>query len=875
VSPGNAPSPAGAGRAPSGSAGRAPSGSAGRAPSGSAGRAPLALGCALFLLSGIGALVVEATWLRWLRLLLGGTAPAVSATLVAFMAGQALGAAWASRAAPRWRRPLRVYAALELGAAAAALAVPGLLRLAEAALDPFYDGLRTAPALLVALRTAVALAAMLPAAACFGATYPALASATLRSPAALGSAGALLYGVNTAGAALGLWAATFLLPERLGVSGGHAVGVACLAGAGAAAWLASGRFGALPAPASAPAVPAPRAPALARLAALSGFGSFAAQVLLTQAFARVLNQSSFAFGAVGLVTLLALAVGALAVAALERSGRLAAERLLGGALVAAALTFAAFPAVFVGATDGLAFLGSERPWPGYGFAAFGLAAATAGPALLAAALVLPATLALAGRAEPAASPGRVAGRLLAFNTAGAVAGALAAPWLLLPGLGLWLALAGLGGLYAAAALFAVPSVPGQSRLLRDVALGLGWMLVISRGSPVGLPPLRLEPSDRLLAAEQGAAGLVAVLERGGGRVLQIDNHYALGGSADAVRQERQGHLPLLLHPAPRRVAFLGSATGSSAGAALAHEAVERLTLVELVPGVAAAAEAWFGVENRGVYRHPRSEVVLDDARNWLRATRARFDVIVGDLFVPWQAGTGALYAREHFAAARARLAPGGVFCQWLPLYQLGAEEFAVIAATFHDVFPDAFLLRGDLFATHPIVALVGGAGPLPEPARVAAAAARLAAAGVADRWVTHPAGVFALAVAPLAPAAAGWAALPRNADDAPVIEFLAARTHGGGAGKAAPFTGLAFAGFAKGLREAASGALAALPAALRRAGDGGHALQVAGALHAAGRDAEAGEALAAAAAALPPELFAEAPPDPTAAEVWAGDGDVH
>ena len=167
----------------------------------------------------------------------------------------------------------------------------------------------------------------------------------------------------------------------------------------------------------------------------------------------------------------------------------------------------------------------------------------------------------------------------------------------------------------------------------------------------------------------------------------------------------------------------------------------------------------------------------------------------------------------------------------------------MIAATFLDVFPDAFLLRGDLFASHPIVALVGGAGAAPDPRTVAAGAERLRAAGVRDRWVTHAEGPFALYVAPLASAADGWRALPRNSDDRPVIEFLAARAHAGGAGKPALFTGLAFVGFAKDLRQAAAAALAALPPTARRAGDGGHALQVAGALHAAGRDAEAGQAL--------------------------------
>ncbi len=834
-------------------------------------RAPLALACGLFLLSGIGALIVETTWLRWLRLLLGATAPAVSATLIAFLGGQALGAWLASRAAPRWRRPLRVYGALELTAAAASLAVPGLLALAGSWLDPHYDALRSSPALLTALRTAIALAATLPAATCFGATYPALASATLGTSATLGSGGTLLYGVNTLGAALGLWLASFVLPEAIGVTAGHAVGVACLALAGTGAWLASQRM-----PELVPATPPPEQPAasphlaarLLWLAWLSGLGSFAAQVLLTQSFARVLNQSAFAFGSVGLVTLLALALGALLVAVLERTRVALPEDALGYALVAAALGFAAFPAMFVAGTDGLAFLGSDRPWPAYGFAAFHLAAATAGPALLAAAVVLPATLALAGRAGASASPGQIAGRLLAWNTGGALAGALLAPYVLLPNLGLWLALAGVGVVYAAAAVFLAPVAPGRSRLLRDVALGLGWMLVISRGSPAALPPLRIEPDARLLAAEQSAAGLVAVLEREGGRFIQIDNHYALGGSADAVHQEREGHLPLLLHPAPRQVAFLGSATGSSAAAALAHASVEHITLVELVPGVAAAAHEYFGDLNRGVYADAKSEVVLDDARNFLRATSARFDVIVGDLFVPWQAGTGALYAREHFAAARAHLAPGGLFCQWLPLYQLSAEEFRSVAATFLDVFPDAFLLRGDLFASHPIVALVGGAGPVPDPGVVAAGAARLRDAGVQDRWVTQPLGLFALYVAPLAAFAEPWRALPRNSDEHPVIEWLAARAHAGGAGKAELFTGLAFAGFAKALREAATTELAALPADARRAGDGGHALQVAGALYVAGRAADAGQALAAASSLLPPGLFADAAPDPTAAEAW-------
>jgi spermidine synthase len=836
---------------------------------------PLALAAILFLLSGAGALVVETTWLRWLRSLLGASAPAVSATLVAFMSGQALGAALASRWARRARRPLVWYGVLEGLAAAACLAVPVLLELFRSALDPVTDSLRTTPALLTAARFAIALAATLPAALCFGASLPLLARATIAAPERLGQGAALLYGINTAGAALGVVLASFFLPDWIGVSWGHGAGVSLLATAGLVAYVI-GRGHAPLAPRGGPEQRvAPPARRLRTLAAVSGLASFAAQVLLVQAFARVLNQSTYAFATVLIVTLLALAIGALVVWAVERSGRMPPVSVLGWSLVAAALAFAAFPTVFVGATDGLTYLGTEQPWPDYLWRSFGLAAVCAGPALLASAVVFPALLAMAGHdaERNAAEPGSLVGTLLAWNTGGALVGALVAPYVLLPALGLWLALSALGILYGAAAVFLVGAPPGGSRLLRDIALGLGWMAVMSRGSPLELPPLRVEEGARLLASEQSAAGLVAVLERDGIRRLQIDNHYSLGGSGGTVRQERQGHLPLLLHPAPERVAFLGSATGSSAGAALLHPSVRENTLVEIVPGVARAAERYFDAENQGVYRSGRSHIVLDDARNFLRATRESYDVIVADLFVPWRAGTGSLYTRQHFEAARKRLAPGGLFCQWLPLYQLSREEVLVIAATFSDVFPDAFAMRGDFFATHPILALVGGAAlPTPEQSRQRAEA--LAAAGIEDRWLTHPLGLFSLYLAPLGPSAQTWQAIPRNTDDRPEIEFLAARTHAGARGKQVALVGLDYSDFAKSLRESAAdaGALDDLPGAARRAGDGGHALQVAGALFNTGGRAQASQALATAAELLPPELLSEAAPDPSAAEAWRDTG---
>ena len=124
-------------------------------------------------------------------------------------------------------------------------------------------------------------------------------------------------------------------------------------------------------------------------------------------------------------------------------------------------------------------------------------------------------------------------------------------------------------------------------------------------------------------------------------------------------------------------------------------------------------------------------LVVDDGRRVLAAEPARYDVIVGDLFIPWHAGAGNLYAREMLETVARRLAPGGLYCQWLPLYQLTREEFDVIARTFLAVFPEVSVWRNDFYPDRPVVGLVGGSTP-PTP-RHRSHAARLDALPVWSR----------------------------------------------------------------------------------------------------------------------------------------------
>jgi len=162
---------------------------------------------------------------------------------------------------------------------------------------------------------------------------------------------------------------------------------------------------------------------------------------------------------------------------------------------------------------------------------------------------------------------------------------------------------------------------------------------------------------------------------------------------------------LLLHPEPRRALFLGVGTGISFAALDAHPGLIAEG-IELVPEVAEVLPE-FAPHNT---HSDRLMVRVGDARRFVRASTQRYDVVIADLFHPARDGAAGLYTREHFQAIRDRLSDGGLFCQWLPLFQLDADGLRMITATFLEVFPEASALLLRLNADTPVIGLIGGQG---------------------------------------------------------------------------------------------------------------------------------------------------------------------
>jgi hypothetical protein len=78
-------------------------------------------------------------------------------------------------------------------------------------------------------------------------------------------------------------------------------------------------------------------------------------------------------------------------------------------------------------------------------------------------------------------------------------------------------------------------------------------------NPTRLPRTKIRENrgESLVALQEGSHGIVAVVEQPGSRRMKLDNFYVLGGTASTGDERMQAHIPLLLHPAPKQVAFLG------------------------------------------------------------------------------------------------------------------------------------------------------------------------------------------------------------------------------------------------------------------------------------------------------------------------------
>lgn len=746
---------------------------------------------ALVFVSGFAGLVYQVLWMKQLGLLFGNTAHAASASLAAFFAGIGAGSWWWGRRVGASGRPLKLYAGLEFGIAVTALLYFGVLKFFYV-IYPALHGAFAGGGWMMAVKFALALLLVFPAAFFMGGTVPAIGQVAIRERNRLGRTGALLYATNTLGAALGVWCAAFAWIPALGYSRTYGLAIVLSVGVGVVAWRLSQVTAAAPELAGKnsesgsdfdePMVLLRERLALGGLCFFSGFVVLALEVVWTRIFAQVHENSVYSYAIILIVVLIGLALGAgissLVARVVTRTWlALGVMTVVGGGLLVLG------PWILFHVTDGLRPVHTLESWDEYVRGLFHMGFRGVGFVVVALGMVFPFLMKIAER-----SPGTVGGklgRLLAINTAGAIMGALLGGFVMLPAWGMWGTLQAMAVMYLVVALL-LPLGWGRvgigCRIAGVALLVLGFTVL----DPTDLPVtgvVKGAEGEKLLQVWEGSDGTVAVVEKPSGhRAIKVNGGYGLGSTAAYLEQVNQTRIPLYLFPETESICFIGLGTGITAGAALDERFpdVRRVVSCELTPAVVEAAKAWMPPEmTGGVFDDPRSEILIEDGRHYLMASGESFDMINADLFLPYRRGAGSLYSLDHYQVAADRLNPGGVFVQWLPLYQLTEDEFGVIARTMLEAFGQVTMWRNNFQPGQEKVALIGRveSRPIPEPPTENREAMREAVAGL-DWWRTtpdmmrvKPDAIPFLYAGNLSEAADLFDAYPVNTDDRPVIEF--------------------------------------------------------------------------------------------------------
>jgi spermidine synthase len=686
---------------------------------------------ALFLLiyaaSGAAALVYEVAWTRLLTLQMGHTVAAASTVLAAFMGGLAAGAAAiASVPIRRQAARLRVYAALEVVVAVTALALPLALAVSVPALRWAYaDG--GAPATFGLVRLLISLTLLGIPAAAMGATFPLAAAWFARTAVDAGAP----YAANTAGAALGAIAAGFFLIPAVGLRGATLMAAALnVTAAVGALWLATTinaeraeiaepgtlehKKNSLRSP-RAPRSPSSGAqqPVLASVAAaISGFAALVYEVAWTRLLALVIGPTTYAFATMVASFIVGLAIGSAAGTRIARRTVRPAAWL--GAMLVASAALASVGAWYAAMRLPLV-VAAEVAGPA---ASFGRVVLFQGVAV--GLLLLPGTFAI-GAAFPLAlalgasgedAVGRDAARVYTSNTVGAIAGALTAGFVLLPAVGLQTTfrITALVGVLAGVLLWVAAGGNSRDRaanatrvaLQAAVAIALGVVVIalpswdhelLASGAYKYAPYLRGEDVETALTAGQleyykeGAAATVSVRRLAGVTSLSIDGKVDASNGGDMLTQRLLGLLPVLMHDRATDVCVVGLGSGVTLESVLASGTVARADVVEISPEVVEAS-AFFAHENANALGAGNVRLVLGDGRSHLLLTRRRYDVIVSEPSNPWMAGVAALFTQEFFEAARDRLKPDGLLCQWAHAYDISDTDLRSVVRTFASVFPE-------------------------------------------------------------------------------------------------------------------------------------------------------------------------------------------
>lgn len=675
----------------------------------------------IFTASGFAGLIYESIWTHYLGLILGHSAYAQVLVLALFMGGMALGAWLVSRRSELLKRPLRMYAVVELVLGLFGVGFHAYYRVVSGwAYDSLFAAMSPGLSLELA-RWFVAGMLILPQCVLLGMTFPLMSAGYIRwRPESSGNILAGLYFSNSLGAALGALTATFVLLPLVGLPGTVlSAGIISVLVAIAVWPLAQAEQPrAVAAQATAAGGNERSAPAFILLmAAITGASSFVYEVSWVRMLSMVLGGTIHAFEIMLAAFIAGIAFGGLWLR--KRADRLASPRRAAGwAQIAMGCMALSTLFLYHQSFSWLAWVlqvinrSAESAYTLYNIASAIISMVIMLPTAFFAGMTLPLltlTLLKDGAGEAAI------GKTYAANTLGAIVGVVVAVFVGLPLLGLrlslWLAAAAdivIGVLL----LLAVGRFSWANIRRPDWRVSLGMtasaLLLVSSLALTHFDPLLMSSTVFRFGSIPATNADLKVFSHKDGRTASVtlrevranaQRTIYTNGKPDAsisfdnlpafdeMTMMVAGVVPMLHHPQARSAAIIGFGSGMTTHFVLGNPDIESVDTIEIEPAMVEAAQSFRPIVERA-FSDPRSHIVIDDAKSYFATNRKRYDIIISEPSNPWVNGVASLFTEEFYAFIPQHLNEGGVFAQWVQAYEISPALINSITRAMAPHFAD-------------------------------------------------------------------------------------------------------------------------------------------------------------------------------------------
>lgn len=663
--------------------------------------------------SGASTLTYEIVWQREMFHLFGASAPATAAILTAIFLGIAFGSRLSHRILPSVKRPIIILALLEAAIGLWGIVVPFAMRLAEKCYVATAHTVGEESAVLLFARFIFAVVPLLPSTLCMGATIPIMVRAFGKGDS---QAVAWIYGLNILGAVAGAATTGLIWIRILGQAESAWVAIALNACVVLLLVFQNRRVELLSPAVAVNHVHGPSTPKLASLSGIyfaAGFVALGLEVVWLRLLGIVNSNSTVTFSLTLAFYLAGMGIGSLLLYPLIRryASALATLTIANGGVAIVSLT--TFPVIF--ATPFFNRHGIQIPAAEGTLTLTGLYYTEATSVFLL--LFFPAMF--MGMVYPAVCDAVAGdtdghqnwiGKAYFVGTLGSVVGILAISLMVIPLLGLHATFSALVLTSATLCLFSASlEHVGRATYFAWTLMGLctvGAVYLAADARPVlrrttaqkvgerwmeFSPNDNSNPSAEIVRFVAGSSGTVITK-----REIDSDDHMVyvddqlvastnLGAKVDALML---AHLPLLLHDNPQNELTVGFGTGGTSHAITTHGI--SAYCVEIEPEVPRSAYL-LTEQNYGILENPLFTLILNDARDHLKITQRKYDVIATDVTNLQYKQNSSLYTVEYFELMKSRLRAGGVACAWIPMAAIANDELRILMRSFQHVFPHATL----------------------------------------------------------------------------------------------------------------------------------------------------------------------------------------